>query len=127
MAIQMPSEMTMTICMPDERYGYPEARWKETLWLSGCQVKGNGMAICVPRERKPKGYPDARGKEMVWVSGSQVTENCIAIWIPACTWLGWEHWATYCSKANKTAAKVEKQGDRQTDRRLKIILCRLIV
>ena len=90
MDIQMPSEMTMTICMPDERYGYPEARWKETLWLSGCQVKGNGMAICVPRERKPKGYPDARGKEMVWVSGSQVTENCIAIWIPAGTMAGVE-------------------------------------
>ena len=147
----------MTIQMPCERkrYEYPNAWWKERVWLSGCQVEGNSMTIqmlsekkqgtvwlskclvkCLwlsvcqmkdmairkPGGRKHYGYRDARWKETVWLSVCHVKGNRKAIRM-----LGWKHWATYCSKANKTAAKVEKQGDRQTDRRLKIILCRLIV
>ena len=57
MAIWMPGDLNW--------YGYLGARWKETVWLSNCVVKGNSMNIRMPGERKRYDYPDARWKETV--------------------------------------------------------------
>ena len=58
----------MTIQMPCERkrYEYPNAWWKERVWLSGCQVEGNSMTIQMLSEKK---------QGTVWIS------KCLVKWL----------------------------------------------
>ena len=65
-----------------KQYGYLDARWLKLVWLSGCQVEGNSMAIQLRCERKQYEYLDAWWKETVWLSKCFVKGNSMNIRMP---------------------------------------------